>query len=341
MPAAMAFFPRAMIPVVALAWGSWLGMGRPDVRTAFAQGAHALTSVAAAAHEIVPTRLVPPLEREPPTVDASALPDPPLPWPRLNPEDSNERAWLIAEGPAHPRGDGRRLVTFTFDDGPSCDTAPTMLRILDQHKIHATFFLIGEYLTGDDRRSDEARQWARRLSEAGHLIGNHTLEHRLLTGLSHAAALGQIDDSAGAIERAVGRRPILFRPPFGQLDPWLEGALRERQLELVLWSIDVEDMKREDPDEITQLLQQQLTYRQGGIVLLHDMHWPSVKAFNRLLRWLESSRWSGAHPEIPGWSIVDLPEYFRAIAASPQPYASREELERTRRAALDKRPRPQ
>jgi hypothetical protein len=103
--------------------------------------------------------------------------------------------------------------------------------------------------------------------------------------------------------------------------------------------VDVEDMKREDPDEIADLLESQLSYKQGGIVLLHDMHWPSVKAFNRLLRWLEADKWDPAHPEKPGWDIVDLPEYLRATGAAPQPYATREELERARRAASERRAR--
>jgi peptidoglycan/xylan/chitin deacetylase (PgdA/CDA1 family) len=324
-----------MVPVVALGVGTWLGLGRPDARTAFAQGARAIESVAGAAHEAAPS-VVPPLEREPSTVDASSLPDPPPPWPRLNPEDSGERAWLLAEGPARSR-DARRLVTFTFDDGPFPETTPTVLHILELRRIRATFFLIGKYLDGDDRRAAETRQWAKRIADAGHFIGNHTFDHRLLTGLPHAAALAEIDDSATAIERATGHRPVLFRPPFGEVDGWLEGALRERRQELLLWSVDVEDMKRENPDEIAQLLEQQLSYKQGGIVLLHDMHWPSVKAFNRLLRWLDQDKWSAAHPEKPGWAVVDLPEYLRATAAAPQPYANREELERARHAAAERR----
>ena len=92
-------------------------------------------------------------------------------------------------------------------------------------------------------------------------------------------------------------------------------------------------MKKTDPDEIVTLLEHQLEYKSGGVVLLHDMHWPSVKAFNRLLRWLDADRWDPAHPEKPGWDIVDLAEYLRATAAAPQPYASREELERARQGA--------
>jgi peptidoglycan/xylan/chitin deacetylase (PgdA/CDA1 family) len=318
-----------MLPVVTLGIGTWIGLGRPDARTAVAAGVRAATSIARPAREPPPS-LVPPLDQRPPTIDPGVLPDPAPPWPHLNPEAGVERAWLISEGPAHPPGDGRRLVTFTFDDGPFPETAPTVLRILDEHRIRATFFFIGEYLVGDDRRAIESREWARRIAAAGHLVGNHTFDHKKLTALSHAAALAEIDDSAAAIERAVGKRPYLFRPPYGALDDWLEDALRDRHLELLLWNIDVQDIKEDDASNIARALEDQLQYKQGGIVLLHDMHWPSVKALNRLLRRLESAAWDPKHPERRGWDIVDLPEYLRATAASPQPYGTREELERVR-----------
>jgi peptidoglycan/xylan/chitin deacetylase (PgdA/CDA1 family) len=329
---------RATVPIVALGVGTWLGMGRPDARTLLAAWGGALPTVRVvaeyalgAAHRALPQPSPsPPLERAPSTVDASALPDPPAPIPHLNPNAQAERAWLLAEGPVHAPSDGRRLVTFTFDDGPFPETAPTVLRILEQHHVRAAFFLIGSYLEGDDKHAVETRMWARHIADAGHFVGNHTLDHKLLTSLPHAAALSEIDDSAAAIERATGKRPFLFRPPYGEVDPWLEGVLRDRKLELVLWSIDVEDMKKSDPDVIVEEMKKQLAYKGGGLVLLHDMHWPSVKALSRLLRWMQGQRWDPSHPDRPGWDIVDLAEYLRATGAAPQPYASREELERTR-----------
>lgn len=330
-----------MVPVVALGVGTWLGLGRPDARTALAAGLHGIDSFAQRAQQqpnLAPTTApTPPLEREPPPVDASSLPDPPSQWPRLNADCNTERAWLLAEGPAHASGDGRRLVTFTFDDGPYPETAPTLLRILRQHRIRAAFFFIGKYLDGNSRRAGASREMARRIAAEGHFVGNHTYDHKALTTVSHAAAVAEIDDSAAAIERAVGKRPTLFRPPYGDMDWWLEGALRERRADLQLWSIDVEDMKRNDPDEIVAALRQQIENAHGGVVLLHDMHWPSVKAFNRLLRWIEGGRWDPAHPDKPGWDIVDLAEYLRATAAAPQPFANREELENARRAAAERR----
>jgi peptidoglycan/xylan/chitin deacetylase (PgdA/CDA1 family) len=252
-------------------------------------------------------------------------------WPHLNPEARTDTAWLLAEGPARPPRDGRRLVTFTFDDGPSPETTEPLLKILDRHRVIATFFLIGRYLEGPSARAEEARRCARQIAEAGHYVGNHALDHKLLTVLSHSAAIEQIDRSAAAIAQATGQHIFLFRPPYGATDPWLEGAFRERRLELVLWSVDAEDMKRSDPGEIATSIEQQLEYERGGLVLLHDVHWPSVKALERVLRWLEQSRWDTAQPERPGWEIVDLPAYLRATAESPQPFASRDALENSRR----------
>lgn len=325
----MSRFPRAVVPIVALAVGTGIGLVRPQARLAVASEP-SLAAPALPAPRSVPGSL--PLEVRPQTVDSSKVPDPSSPAPQLNPDDEADRAWLLAEGPFHGPRDGRRLVTFSFDDGPSPDTAPTLLRILDEHRIRAAFFFIGEYLVGSGRRAVESREWARRIAAAGHFVGNHTYDHRRLTALSHTAALAEIDDAAAAIEGATGVRPWLFRPPYGALDPWLESALRDRRLELLLWNVDVDDIRRSDPEETARCIEDQLTFKQGGVVLLHDMHWPSIRAFNRLLRRLEAHRWQPERPDRRGWDIVDFTEYLRATAASPQPYGSNDELQKARRA---------
>jgi peptidoglycan/xylan/chitin deacetylase (PgdA/CDA1 family) len=321
---------------VAVGLGTWVGVGRPPVRAVFESGVRALHAFGKARSggtaSSVPTPVPLPQERHADAVDGSpVVSDAAPPIPRLNPDARTERAWLIAQGPAHSPGDGRRLVTFTFDDGPSPETTPSLLRILAAHHVRATFFFIGRYLTGEDGRAREARQWAARIAAEGHLVGNHTLDHQVLTRLSHAAAAAQIDASASAIERATGQRPWLFRPPYGAMNDWLEAAARDRHLELLLWSIDPQDIKRGNPEEIERQIIDQLEYAQGGIVLLHDVHWASVRALPRILRWLEASPWDSSHPARRGWDIVDLGEYLRATAASPQPFRTRDELERARR----------
>ena len=327
------FACSTLLALVSLTAGSWVGLGAPS-----AEDTRALTGRLRAHLEPgISARAAtpPPIEPPVPQVDTSLLPDP-TPWPRLNPSASTRKAWLLAEGPARLPTDGRRLVTFTFDDGPFPETTPVVLRTLARHQVKAAFFFIGRYLDGDDPRAIASRETAKEVVAAGHFVGNHTHDHSLLTSLSHAQALAQIEDGASSIERAIGKRPVFFRPPYGQVDPWTQDRLRERGAELVLWSVEVGDMKRDDSAAMAESLQEQIEYAGGGVVLLHDIRWATIPALETLLTWLHRFRYDPARPMRVGYEVVDLAQYIRATASSPQPYADRRELERARSATWRK-----
>jgi peptidoglycan/xylan/chitin deacetylase (PgdA/CDA1 family) len=337
---------RAAFFAGSLAAGSWLGLGKPSVvegRTLVANAmasadaraqadAAAKAEAAARADGSGPADFAPVPELHDPATFPS-----PRPWPQLNPDASVQKAWMVAEGPAYSAKSGRRLVTLTFDDGPFPETTPAVLRILAKHKVHASFFVIGRYLDGDDARAQESRAVVKQVAAAGHLIGNHTHDHAHLTGVTHTQVLEQIDEGAASIERATGKRPILFRPPFGELDDFGRAALRDRSLDLVLWSIEKSDMVRADSHAIFRELVGQIEYKEGGIVLLHDIRWTSIAALRELLGWLDDHRYDPRHPTRLGYEIVDLPTYLREVAAAPLPYASRDELEAMRQKATEPR----
>jgi peptidoglycan-N-acetylglucosamine deacetylase len=307
---------RGWLPIVALLLGSWVGVQRfPAFERRPPPGD------AAAPQASQPVRAPAPASPDEPshvTVDPSALPDP-SPFPRLNPGASIAAAWQIAQGPAYEESDKRRLVTLTFDDGPFPETTPRILKTLARHHVRASFFLIGQYLDGTDARAEATRDVLRTMAAAGHSIGNHTHDHELLTTLSHAQALAQIDSGDRAIERVIGRKPILFRPPFGQLDSFTEQALATRGAEVVLWSVETQDMKREDTDAMLESLERQIDHAGGGIVLLHDVRWSTVAALPRLLEWLHARRYDPVRPKRVGYEVVDLPTYLRATAERPTP----------------------
>jgi peptidoglycan/xylan/chitin deacetylase (PgdA/CDA1 family) len=328
---------RKSLPILALAVGSWVGLGSPfggdAMHVVHAFGVAAPSVGASTAAPVVPA----PRQQhaDVPPVDPSLLPDP-TPWPQLNPTESINRAWLLAEGPAAVPGNGRRYVTFTFDDGPFPETTPVVLRVLAKHGVRATFFWIGRYLDGDSPRAVATRETAKAVDAAGHFVGNHTHDHERLTVLTRAEQIAQIDDGATAIERVIGKRPVLFRPPYGQVDAYSQELLRQRGQTLVLWSVEVGDMKREDPQGMVDSLTDQIEYGGGGIVLLHDIRFTSADALDKVLVWLYAHRYDPNRPERVGYEVVDLPEYLRATAASPQPYASRNDLERARAASWRK-----
>ena len=319
------------MPVSALFLGSWLGLTAPSTapptfRSTWSDGARASEAVTA------DLAASPPGESPTTSVDASLLPDP-VPWPRLNSSISVKKAWLLAEGPAPEEGDGRRLVTLTFDDGPFPRTTPPILKVLERYDVKATFFLVGGLLDGDAPFASATREAAKRIAAAGHIIGNHTHDHFLLTRVTHSQAQAQIDDGADSIERVTGKRPIFFRPPYGQLDPFAEDVLRQRGAELVLWNIEADNADNDDPAAIAESIENHLEYAGGGIVLLHDIRRSTAPTVAKLLAWLHSRRFDPARPERIGFQVVDLPTYLQATAAHPQPYADRTALEEARGVA--------
>ena len=293
---------RILTAAISVGVGSWIGLHSGRVPPAARQ--HVAATVASAVEEAAP-----------PALDAA---DVELgPWPRLNPEANMTKAWRLAEGPHRKVGDRRRLVTLTFDDGPFPETTPRVLELLARYEIHATFFVIGRYLDGSGERAQASRAALHQIADAGHLIGNHTHDHALLTSVTHTQVLEQIDRGAASIERTLGRKPILFRPPYGQLDDFGAEAVRARGLDVLLWNVEAQDMSRDDATTMFRELVHQIRRAEGGVVLLHDIRWTSVRILEKLLVFLDAKRFDPARPDREGYVIVDMPTYLREVASSP------------------------
>ncbi len=70
-------------------------------------------------------------------------------------------------------------VALTFDDGPNDPYTMQLLDLLDRRQVRATFFLMGSFV----RQRPEI---ARAIHRAGHLLGNHTVNHPSLLWASPA-----------------------------------------------------------------------------------------------------------------------------------------------------------
>lgn len=309
---------RGAIAVISIAAGTWVGLhSRPDAPSAPTPPASGSSIPAAPPPGPDEARSVAPAGTDAPAPPAEEAAAEIAPWPHLNPEASITKAWRIADGPHRRPGDKRKLVTLTFDDGPFPETTPRVLELLKKHDVHATFFVIGRYLDGDGERAAASRAVLRKTALAGHLIGNHTHDHSLLTNITHNQVLEQIDKGAASIEKATGKKPLLIRPPYGELDDFGMSAVRERSLDIVLWNVEAQDMEREDSTAMYNELVHQLAVKQGGVVLLHDIRWSSVHILERLLDYLDAKRWDPKHPDKEGYLVVDLPTYLREVEANP------------------------
>ena len=97
------------------------------------------------------------------------------------------------------------LLKF-LDDGAEKD--PAFLRMMRDLKIPYTAFL-SDYLVKEDYG------YFKRMQKSGVVLNNHTLNHRYLPGLSYEGQRREICGMQDTIQKRYGKRPELFRPPYG------------------------------------------------------------------------------------------------------------------------------
>jgi peptidoglycan/xylan/chitin deacetylase (PgdA/CDA1 family) len=156
---------------------------------------------------------------------------------------------------------GTKKLALTYDDGPNDPHTPRLLEILAKHEVHATFFLIGRYAR---QRQDIARE----IVKAGHVVGNHTFTHPLLTFKSAGEIRQELSDCRAALQDAVGEHSNLFRPPFGGRRPATLRIARELGLQPVMWNVTGHDWTAPPAAVIERKVSKQI--RGGDVILLHD-----------------------------------------------------------------------
>ncbi len=135
------------------------------------------------------------------------------------PAPPEEKAELKTE-PGHITGKGLppvitrvptedKVVFLTIDDGAEKD--PDLLRMMRELDIPYSSFLT-DYVVRDDYG------YFRAMRKDGNRIHNHTVSHKELPKLSYAEQRKEICDQQDNLEREIGERPRLFRPPYGAYD---------------------------------------------------------------------------------------------------------------------------
>ena len=156
---------------------------------------------------------------------------------------------------------GTRQLALTYDDGPNDPHTLRLLEVLARHNVRATFFLIGRFV---QQRPDIVRE----IVKAGHVIGNHTFTHPLLTFKSAAEVRKELTDCRSAIQDAIGEHSNLFRPPFGGRRPAVLRIARELGLEPIMWNVTGYDWNAPPAVVIEKKVSSQI--RGGDVILLHD-----------------------------------------------------------------------
>ncbi|HTZ88191.1 MAG TPA: polysaccharide deacetylase family protein [Solirubrobacteraceae bacterium] len=162
---------------------------------------------------------------------------------------------FVKEGGAQGRD-----VALTFDDGPGPYT-PQVLDVLEREHVPATFFVIGQEI--HDFGSSTERE-----IHDGFVIGDHTENHPMMAHLTAHDQKEQLFEQAARIELLGGRKPHLFRPPYGSFNTTTFHLLHQMKMLMVLWSVDTDDYEQPGVETIVKRALEGA--KPGAIILLHD-----------------------------------------------------------------------
>lgn len=151
-------------------------------------------------------------------------------------------------------------IAISFDDGPNEHTA-AMLDLLKTAGVPAAFFCIGAQIKGRE-------ELLRRIDAEGHTIGTHSMNHRWHFALRPVSKIAlDIAQSQDLVHSVIGKRPILFRPPFGVTDPLLAKAIGQTAVHSIGWSLRSYDTVLKDKNKLLKRLKK---IRNGDVVLFHE-----------------------------------------------------------------------
>ena len=157
---------------------------------------------------------------------------------------------------------GEKKIAISFDAAWGADDTDTLIEILGEYNVKATFFLVGQWV-------DTYPEEVKKLADAGHEVMNHSDTHPYFTQCSTDKIIQEIESCNDKIEAITGVRPTLIRCPYGDYDDNVVNTVRSLGMEPIQWSIDSLDWKDSSTaDSIFQRVTSQATA--GGIILCHN-----------------------------------------------------------------------
>lgn len=174
-------------------------------------------------------------------------------------------------------------IALTFDDGPH-EMTILVLDVLKKHNAKATFFCIGKNI-------ETHPEILRKVIEAGHTVGNHTYSHSSFFDFYRKdKVVAEIKQTDTLIESILGKKPNLFRPPYGVTNPSIRRALEVTKHKTIGWNIRSLDGVVKKEDFLLNRIIKRI--KPGGIVLLHDTSIQTVTVLEQLLSVLEQNNYT-------------------------------------------------
>jgi peptidoglycan-N-acetylglucosamine deacetylase len=171
-----------------------------------------------------------------------------------------------------------KMVALTFDDGPDVEFTGRILDVLKEAGVPATFFCIGKKIPGNENL-------IRRMNDEGHLIGMHSFSHSAwFDFFSPSRMKKEFMRCEDELRRLTGKRPLLFRPPYGVINPMVKSAIQETGYHVIGFSKRAFDTTSGNETKIFSRITRNI--EPGDILLLHDTVGHNIRVVTDLVEHL-------------------------------------------------------
>ena len=157
----------------------------------------------------------------------------------------------------------KKNIYLTFDSGYEARYTPDILKTLKENEVSATFFITGHYL-------NSAEQLVKQMLEEGHLVGNHTVNHKSMPDITDEEIKKEVMDLHQSLYEKFAYEMKYMRPPKGEFSERTLKVTNSLGYKTVMWSFayaDWDENKQPSEEEAKEKILSNI--HNGEIMLLH------------------------------------------------------------------------
>jgi len=172
-----------------------------------------------------------------------------------------------------------KIIYLTFDGGYENGNTEKILDVLKETEVPAAFFMVGTYIRDNP-------DIVRRMVEEGHIVGNHTMNHKNMSAISDKETFASELQGTEEQYKAVTGQDMLryYRPPEGKYDINNLQMASELGYTTVFWSLAYVDWYQDDQPTQEQAFDKLIPrIHPGAVLLLHSTSRTNAEILKELI----------------------------------------------------------
>lgn len=172
----------------------------------------------------------------------------------------------------------QKKIYITFDAGYENGNVEKILDILKEKRVPAAFFVLDHLILKNT-------ELVKRMAGEGHLVCNHTKNHKDLTKCTKEEIVKNVTDLEKIYEQKTGEKMAMyFRFPEGKYDESSLRCISELGYKTIFWSFGYADWDNENQPDLSKSYKKIIENTHNGeVILLHPTSSTNAELLPRLI----------------------------------------------------------